>query len=36
MKYELTEHARDVIKEREIEISWLEQVLFFPSLSNHN
>lgn len=32
MKYELTQHARDVIEERQISIGWLERVLASPAL----
>lgn len=32
MKYELTQHARDVIEERQISIDWLERVLANPVL----
>ncbi|HYV04679.1 MAG TPA: DUF4258 domain-containing protein [Blastocatellia bacterium] len=32
MKYELTQHARDVIEERQISIDWLECVLGNPTL----
>ena len=32
MKYELTQHARDVIEERQISIDWLERVLGNPTL----
>ena len=30
MKYELTQHARDVLTEREISVSWVERVLNAP------
>jgi len=30
MKYELTQHARDVLTEREISVSWVERVLDAP------
>lgn len=30
MKYDLTQHARDVLREREIHKEWLEQVLQNP------
>ena len=32
MKYDLTQHARDVIDERQISLDWLERVLANPSL----
>jgi len=32
MKYELTQHARDVIEERQISIDWLERALLNPTL----
>jgi uncharacterized protein DUF4258 len=32
VNYELTQHARDVIEEREISIDWLERVLTSPTL----
>ena len=30
MKYQLTQHARDVLVEREIPVEWLERVLNSP------
>jgi len=30
MNYTLTKHARDVLKEREIPVSWLEHALDAP------
>jgi len=33
MNYELTQHAKDVIAEREIAIEWLERVLDQPTLT---
>jgi len=30
--YDLSQHAKDVIKERDIQLSWLEQVLERPEL----
>ena len=30
MKYELTEHAQDVLAEREIQTAWLERTLDHP------
>lgn len=30
MKYELTQHARNVLLEREIDMAWLERVLIAP------
>lgn len=32
MHYELTQHTRDVIEERQISIDWLERVLASPAL----
>ena len=32
MNYELTQHARDVLEEREISIEWLEKALASPEL----
>ncbi len=32
MNYELSEHARDVLTEREIPIEWLERALFSARL----
>ncbi len=32
MNYELTQHARDVIQERQISIDWIERVLASPTL----
>jgi hypothetical protein len=32
MNYELTQHTRDVIEERQISIDWLERVLVSPAL----
>ena len=32
MNYELTQHARDVLHERQISVVWLERVLAHPSL----
>jgi hypothetical protein len=32
MEYELTRHAADVLKEREIRIEWMEKTLFEPEL----
>jgi len=32
-KYNLSQHAKDVLKEREISIEWLERVLFNPELT---
>jgi hypothetical protein len=31
MNYELTQHTRDVIEERQISIDWLERVLASPA-----
>lgn len=33
MEYTLTQHALDVIKEREIPIEWIERVLKAPTLT---
>jgi len=30
MKFELTQHAKDVLVEREIPLSWVEKVFDFP------
>ena len=32
MNYELTQHARDVLEERQISLAWLELVLDHPTL----
>jgi hypothetical protein len=32
MNYELTQHTRDVIEERQISIDWLERALASPTL----
>ena len=32
MKYELTQHARDVLQERKIPAEWMERVLTKPAL----
>lgn len=32
MKYELTQHARDVLEERQIDLAWMEQALSNPEL----
>lgn len=32
MKYELTQHALDVITSRDIKIEWIELVVKFPSI----
>ena len=32
MNYELTQHARDVLEEREISIEWLDRALANPEL----
>lgn len=32
MKYELTQHARDVLQERKIRVEWMERVLAKPAL----
>ena len=32
MPYELSQHARDVIEERQISLDWLERVLVRPTL----
>jgi uncharacterized DUF497 family protein len=33
MNYEMTEHARDVLQERQIPIEWMERALGRPTLS---
>jgi uncharacterized DUF497 family protein len=33
LSYELTQHARDVLDEREIPIEWIERVLAHPVLA---
>ncbi len=33
MSYELTQHARDVLDEREIRVEWVEHVLITPDLT---
>jgi Domain of unknown function (DUF4258) len=33
LSYELTQHARDVIEEREIRLEWMERVLINPALT---
>lgn len=32
MEYELTQHAKDVIKERGIQMRWVENAINFPQL----
>jgi len=32
LKYELTQHARDVLEERQIDPAWMEQALSNPEL----
>ena len=33
MNYELTQHARDVLQERQIAVAWMERALGQPALS---
>jgi len=33
MNYEMTEHARDVLEERQIPIAWMERALEQPAVS---
>jgi hypothetical protein len=32
MNYELTQHARDVLQERQIHVEWMERVIARPAL----
>ena len=36
MSYELTQHARDVLQEREISLEWLDKALANPELSERD
>ena len=36
MNYELTQHARDVIEERQIAVEWLERALANPTLTERS
>ena len=36
MSYELTQHARDVLEERQIAVEWMDQVLANPELTERD
>ena len=36
MNYELTQHARDVMEERQIAVEWMDQAMATPELSERD